>query len=69
MTLASRNFIRLVSIKVMLKCAVFMENWIPVSSTGMKKKEALERQKRVLGGQKRGTGRTGKGLLGDTIIK
>ncbi|MDR2978565.1 MAG: hypothetical protein LBU56_04135 [Rickettsiales bacterium] len=30
-TLESRNFIRLVSIKVMLKCTIFMENWIPVS--------------------------------------
>ncbi|MGL9702864.1 MAG: hypothetical protein ACR5K3_04085 [Wolbachia sp.] len=27
----SRNLIRSVSIKVMLKCAVLMENWIPVS--------------------------------------
>ncbi|MDR2977895.1 MAG: hypothetical protein LBU56_00340 [Rickettsiales bacterium] len=34
-TLESRNFIRLVSIKVMLKYTSFMENWIPVSSTGM----------------------------------
>ncbi|MDG7055861.1 MAG: hypothetical protein LJD31_05085, partial [Wolbachia endosymbiont of Menacanthus eurysternus] len=30
-TLESRNFIRLVGIKVMLKCTIFMENWIPVS--------------------------------------
>ncbi|MDR2978045.1 MAG: hypothetical protein LBU56_01165 [Rickettsiales bacterium] len=31
------------SIKVMLKCTVFMENWIPVSRTGMtRKKEVLE---------------------------
>jgi len=30
-TLESRNFIRLVSIKVMLRRTIFMENWIPVS--------------------------------------
>ncbi|MDR1261266.1 MAG: hypothetical protein LBJ80_02470 [Rickettsiales bacterium] len=35
MTLESRNFIGSVSIKVMLKCTIFMENWIPVSRTGM----------------------------------
>ncbi|MDR2978018.1 MAG: hypothetical protein LBU56_01010 [Rickettsiales bacterium] len=34
-TLESRNFIRLVSIEVMLKCTIFMGNWIPASSTGM----------------------------------
>ncbi|MDG7055741.1 MAG: hypothetical protein LJD31_04415 [Wolbachia endosymbiont of Menacanthus eurysternus] len=29
------------SINVMLKCIIFMENWIPVSSTGMTGGEVL----------------------------
>ncbi|WCR58840.1 MAG: hypothetical protein PG978_000254 [Wolbachia endosymbiont of Ctenocephalides felis wCfeF] len=31
-TLESGNFIRLVSIKVMLRRTIFMENWIPATN-------------------------------------
>ncbi|WCR58715.1 MAG: hypothetical protein PG978_000129 [Wolbachia endosymbiont of Ctenocephalides felis wCfeF] len=49
-TLESRNFIRFSEYKSYVKIHSFMENWIPVSSTGMTreggtrmtKKEALE---------------------------
>ncbi|MDR2978784.1 MAG: hypothetical protein LBU56_05355 [Rickettsiales bacterium] len=49
-TLESRNFIRLVSIKVMLKCTIFMENWIPVSRTGVTRvRRHWDDRKRTLG--------------------
>jgi hypothetical protein len=30
----------------MLKCIIFMENWIPVSSTGMTRKGSIEMTKK-----------------------
>ncbi|NUX01169.1 hypothetical protein GO685_01345 [Wolbachia endosymbiont of Madathamugadia hiepei] len=47
-TLESRNFIRLVGIKVMLKCAVLMENWISVSEHWDDKKGYLNDKKGCL---------------------
>ncbi|MGL9702960.1 MAG: hypothetical protein ACR5K3_04605 [Wolbachia sp.] len=49
-TLESRNFIRLVGIKVMLKCTIFMENWIPVSEHwDDRRRKYLDDKKRLLG--------------------
>jgi hypothetical protein len=49
-TLESRNFIRLVGIKVMLKCTIFMENWIPVSEHwDDRRRKYWDDKKRLLG--------------------